>query len=310
MASARLIDRYRIDHPGRFHLERFDPADTGGMNLDKADAKAMLADDVEKLGKLQEKLYAQDRWAVLVILQGMDTAGKDGVIKHVMEAVNPQGCVVHSFKAPSAEELEHDFLWRAAQRLPERGRIGLFNRSYYEEVLVVRAHPELLDRQKLPDTVRGKDIWKNRFKSIRGFEHHLVRNGTLVLKFFLHISKEEQSKRLLARIDEPGKRWKFSDGDIVERKLWHTYMAAYQDMIRETSRPHAPWHVVPADHKPFARLVVASAMVDALSRLDLKFPKVGAAQLKTMEAIKKELLAEGDPVSARRLKRKEGHSSR
>jgi PPK2 family polyphosphate:nucleotide phosphotransferase len=299
MTSARLIDRYRIDRPGRFHLARFDPADTGGMDLDKAQAKALLATDVEKLGALQEKLYANDRWAVLVVLQGMDTAGKDGVIKHVMEAVNPQGCVVHPFKAPSAEELDHDFLWRAAQRLPERGRIGLFNRSYYEEVLVVRAHPELLDRQKLPATVQGRDIWKNRFKSIRGFERHLARSGTLVLKFFLHISREEQARRLLARIDEPAKRWKFSDGDIAERKLWDKYMAAYQDMIRETSRPQAPWYVVPADHKPFARLVVASAMVDALSRLDLRFPKVGAAEVKAMQTIKQELLAEGDAPKRR-----------
>jgi PPK2 family polyphosphate:nucleotide phosphotransferase len=272
------------------------------LKLDKAEAKAQLASDVEQLGELQEKLYAYDRWAVLVVLQGMDTAGKDGVIKHVMEAVNPQGCVVHSFKAPSAEELDHDFLWRAAQRLPERGRIGLFNRSYYEEVLVVRAHPELLDRQKLPEAVQGKDIWKNRFKSIRGFERHLAESGTLVLKFFLHISKEEQAQRLLARIEEPAKRWKFSDGDIAERKLWDKYVAAYQDMIRETSRPHAPWYVVPADHKAFARLVVASAMVDALSRLDLDFPKVGAAQLKSMESIKKALLAEEGAPKRRRRK--------
>jgi PPK2 family polyphosphate:nucleotide phosphotransferase len=296
MASARLADRYRIDRPGRFHLARIDPADTGGINLDKAEAKALLAADVEQLGELQEKLYAHDRWAVLVVLQGIDTAGKDGVIKHVMEAVNPQGCVVHSFKAPSAEELDHDFLWRAAQRLPERGRIGIFNRSYYEEVLVVRVHPELLDRQKLPETLHGRDIWQNRFKSIRGFERHLVRSGTLVLKFFLHVSKDEQRRRLLARIEEPAKRWKFSDGDIAERKLWDKYAAAYQDMIRETSQPHAPWYVVPADHKPFTRLVVASAMVDALSRLDLRFPQVDATQLKTMAKIREELLAkQGTP---------------
>ena len=299
MAFARLADRYRIDRPGGFHLARFDPADTGGLNLGKADAKALLAADVDQLGELQDKLYANDRWAVLVVLQGMDTAGKDGVIKHVMEAVNPQGCVVHSFKAPSAEELEHDFLWRSAPRLPERGRIGIFNRSYYEEVLVVRVHPEFLDRQKLPDPLQGKDIWRHRFKSIRGFERHLARSGTLVLKFFLHLSKDEQRRRLLARIEEPAKRWKFSDGDIAERKLWDKYMAAYQDMIRETSRPHAPWYVVPADHKPFARLVVASAMVDALSRLDLHFPKLGAAALKAMAKIKEELLVEQDAPKRR-----------
>src|SRR6476619_284091 len=245
MTSARLASRYRIDHPGRFHLARIDPADTGGIDLDKAEHKALLAADVEQLGELQEKLYAYDRWAVLVVLQGMDTAGKDGVIKHVMEAVNPQGCVVHSFKAPSAEELDHDFLWRTAQRLPERGRIGIFNRSHYEAVLVVRVHPGLLDRQKLPQPLLGRSLWRHRFKSIRGFERHLARSGTLVLKFFLYVSKDEQRKRLMARIEEPAKRWKFSDGDIAERKLWDKYMDAYQEMIRETSRPHAPWYVVP-----------------------------------------------------------------
>jgi PPK2 family polyphosphate:nucleotide phosphotransferase len=252
----------------------------------------VLAADVKKLGELQDKLYADDRWAVLVVLQGMDTAGKDGVIKHVMEAVNPQGCVVHPFKAPSEQELDHDFLWRAAIHTPQRGRIEIFNRSHYEEVLVVRVHPEFLARQKLPDDARGKDVWQNRFKSIRAFERHLARNGTLVLKFFLHVSKEEQRQRLLARIDEPAKRWKFSKGDIAERKLWDKYMAAYQDMIRETSRPYAPWYVVPADHKPFARLIVARALVDALSRLDLKFPKVDRAALKEMEEIRKALIAE------------------
>ena len=292
MAAAKFIERYRVDNPMRFRLRDRDPADTGGLNLDKAKAKDLLETEAKQLGDLQERLYAEDKWSVLVVLQGMDTAGKDGVIKHVMDHVNPQGCIVHPFKAPSAEEIDHDFLWRAAVRLPERGRIGIFNRSYYEEVLVVRVHPELLARQKLPPKSLGKDIWKERFKSIRTFERHLVRSGTIVLKFFLHISKAEQRRRLLARLDEPAKRWKFNAGDVAERKLWDQYMAAYEDTIRATSREHAPWYVVPADSKPFARLVVARAVVDALSRLDLKFPVVGAQELKDMQAIRKALMAE------------------
>jgi PPK2 family polyphosphate:nucleotide phosphotransferase len=292
MASKKFIDRFRVGDADKFRLAKFDCRDTAGLDLEKAEAKAMLAADVKQLGELQEKLYAHDRWAVLVVLQGMDTAGKDGVIKHVMEAVNPQGCVVHSFKAPSEEELDHDFLWRVAKYSPQRGRIEIFNRSHYEEVLVVRVHPEYLDRQKLPERVRGKDIWKERFKGIRGFERHLARSGTLVLKFFLHISKDEQRRRLLARIDEPAKRWKFAKGDIAERNLWDKYMAAYEDMIRATSRPYAPWYVVPADSKPFARLIVARAIVDALERLDLTFPTVDGAALKEMAEIKRALIAE------------------
>jgi PPK2 family polyphosphate:nucleotide phosphotransferase len=291
MLPANFVDRYRIGAPKDFRLAHFDPADTGGLNLDKKQAKELLEDDAKRLGDLQERLYAEDKWAVLVVLQGMDTAGKDGVIKHVMEGVNPAGCVVHPFKAPSAEELEHDFLWRAAVRLPERGRIGTFNRSYYEEVLVVRVHPDLLMRQKLPASIVGKDVWKLRFKSIRAFERHLVRNGTVVLKFFLHLSKQEQRRRLLKRLDDPAKRWKFDAGDIAERELWDKYMAAYEDMIRATSRAHAPWHVVPADSKPFARLVVARAIVDAMSGLDLKFPEVDANALQEMLKIRKALAA-------------------
>lgn len=293
MASAKFIERYRIDKPDRFRLADFNTRDTAGLNLDKDEVKAMVAQDAERLGELQERLYAEDKWAVLIVLQGMDTAGKDGIIEHVMAGVNPQGCIVHPFKAPSAEEIDHDFLWRSAKNLPERGRIGIFNRSHYEEVLVVRVHPELLAKQKLPPDLTGKDIWKHRFKSIRGFERHLARNGTIVLKFFLYISPEEQRERLLARLDEPAKRWKFSAGDIAERKLWDKYMSAYEDMIRGTSREYAPWYVVPADSKPFARLVVARAIVDALSRLDLKFPTVGAADLKEMKKIREVLLAEG-----------------
>ena len=296
MLPAKFIERYRIDKPDRFRLAEFKTADTAGLNLDKDDFKDLLKEDAKLLGELQERLFAEDKWSVLVVLQGMDTAGKDGIIEHVMAGVNPQGCVVHAFKAPSAEEIDHDFLWRSAVRLPERGRIGIFNRSHYEEVLVVRVHPELLAKQKLPPNLTGKDIWKHRFKSIRGFERHLARNGTIVLKFFLHISREEQRQRLLARLEDPAKRWKFSAGDIAERKLWDKYMAAYEDAIRATSRDPAPWYVVPADSKPFARLVVARAIVDALSRLDLKFPTVGAADLKEMMKIKTALLAEGPPM--------------
>jgi PPK2 family polyphosphate:nucleotide phosphotransferase len=296
MLPAKFIERYRIDKPDRFRLAEFKTADTAGLNLDKDDFKDLLKEDAKLLGELQERLFAEDKWSVLVVLQGMDTAGKDGIIEHVMAGVNPQGCVVHAFKAPSAEEIDHDFLWRSAVRLPERGRIGIFNRSHYEEVLVVRVHPELLAKQKLPPNLTGKDIWKHRFKSIRGFERHLARNGTIVLKFFLHISREEQRQRLLARLEDPAKRWKFSAGDIAERKLWDKYMAAYEDAIRATSRDPAPWYVVPADSKPFARLVVARAIVDALSHLDLKFPTVGAADLKEMMKIKTALLAEGPPM--------------
>jgi PPK2 family polyphosphate:nucleotide phosphotransferase len=301
MKLAKLIKRYRIDDPERFKLAAFDPADTGGIDLDKDDANAILAQDVERLAKLQERLYAHDRWALLVVLQAMDAAGKDGVIKHVMSGVNPQGCEVHPFKAPSAQELDHDFLWRAAIRVPERGRIGIFNRSHYEEVLVVRVHPEMLERQKLPKQVVGKDIWKQRFKDIRGFERHLARNGVAVVKFFLHVSKEEQRQRLLARVDEPAKRWKFSMTDIAERKLWEKYMDAYEDAIRATSREEAPWYVVPADHKWFARLVVARAMVEALEALDLEYPKVEGAALKELQQVRAALVEErGDRTAAKK----------
>jgi PPK2 family polyphosphate:nucleotide phosphotransferase len=292
MAAERLIRPYRIDDSERFKLSAFDCADTCGLDRDKDDIKAMLAQDIEKLADLQKRLYAQNQWAILVVLQGMDTSGKDGIINHVMGGVNPQGCEVHPFKAPSDRELEHSFLHRAVLALPERGHIGIFNRSYYEEVLVVRVHPDLLERQKLPPRLITKSIWSERFEDIRAFEQHLARSGTLILKFFLHLSKEEQRQRLLDRLDEPDKRWKFSMGDIAERKLWDKYMAAYQDMIRATSRPHAPWYVVPADHKWFARLTVARAMVDALERLDLGYPKVDARALKEMRKVRKALKGE------------------
>jgi PPK2 family polyphosphate:nucleotide phosphotransferase len=291
MKLAKLIKHFRIDKPEKFRLADFDPGDTCGLDIEKADAKAMLADGVERLAALQEKLYAQDRWAVLAVFQAMDAAGKDGAIKHVMSGVNPQGVQVHAFKAPSHEELDHDFLWRVAKALPERGRIGIFNRSHYEEVLVVRVHPEFLARQRLP-AAATKDIWDARFKSIREFERHLARNGVLVLKFFLHVSKEEQRQRFLARLEEPAKRWKFAMGDVAERKLWDKYQHAYEEAIRETSRPEAPWYVVPADKKWFARLVIAEAIVEAMEGLNLELPKVQGPALKELERVRGALMAE------------------
>ena len=292
MKLAKMIRRFRVENPDKFRLSEYDPAETCGLDIEKAEAKAMLANGIERLSALQEKLYAHNRWSVLAVFQAMDAAGKDGAIKHVMSGVNPQGCQVHSFKAPSAEELDHDFLWRIAQRLPERGRIGIFNRSHYEEVLVVRVHPELLARQRLPEKLTSKNIWDERFKSIRNFERHLARNGVLILKFFLHISRDEQRKRFLARLEEPGKRWKFEMGDVAERKLWGKYMAAYEDTIRATSRPEAPWYVVPADNKSFARLVIAEAMVEAMENLKLEFPKVEGAALKELQKVRRALLME------------------
>jgi PPK2 family polyphosphate:nucleotide phosphotransferase len=292
MKAEKLIAHLRVDHPKRFRLADIDPADSFGLDLEKDEARTMLAEGTKRLAELQERLYAQDRWALLVILQGVDTAGKDGVIEHVMSGVNPQGCQIHSFKAPSEEELDHDFLWRNITRLPERGRIGIFNRSYYEEVLVVRVHPEILANEKLPpELVTGK-IWQHRFKDIRAFERYLTRNGIAILKFHLRISKEEQRRRLLARLDEPAKRWKFSMHDIAERKLWDKYMAAYEDMIRHTSTPEAPWHVVPTDHKWFAHLAIAATIVDRLERLNLQFPKVEGAALAEMRKVRKALMAE------------------
>jgi PPK2 family polyphosphate:nucleotide phosphotransferase len=291
MTPSKLIERLRIDDPDLFRLAAFDPADTSG--LDKDDAEAMLADDFKRLAELQQRLYADGRWALLIVLQGMDAAGKDGVIKHVMTGLNPQGCSVHAFKAPSEEELAHDFLWRAAVRAPERRRIGIFNRSHYEETLVVRVHPELLERQHLPPAVVGKNIWQERFQDICEFERHLARNGVAVLKFFLHVSREEQRQRLLERVEEPAKRWKFSMTDVAERKLWDQYMAAYEDMLRGTSREFAPWYVVPADRKWFARLVVARATTETLDSLDLQFPKIQGAALKELEQVRAALEAEG-----------------
>jgi PPK2 family polyphosphate:nucleotide phosphotransferase len=274
MSLTKFAKKYRVDDPDKFRIEEWDPSDTGKLAIDKKEAKDLLTEGIERLSDLQEKLYAQDRWAMLLIFQAMDAAGKDSVIEHVMKGVNPQGCEVHSFKQPNQEELDHDFMWRTSRRLPERGRIGIFNRSYYEEVLVARVHPEILEKQKMPKKLVTKDIWKERFKDIRAFERYLARNGTVILKFFLHVSKEQQKRRFLERIDNPAKNWKFSMGDVEERKLWDNYMTAYEDLIRNTSRPEAPWFVVPADNKWFTRLVVAAEIVNALGSLNLKFPSV------------------------------------
>ena len=292
MKIEKILRQCRIDKPRHFRLARHEPAESFGLSTDADKVKDMLADGIARLEKLQPRLYADGRWSVLVVFQGMDAAGKDSAIKHVMSGVNPQGCEVHAFKQPSTEELAHDFLWRAAQRLPARGEIGIFNRSYYEEVLVVRVHPELLQHQMLPPGTTGPDIWKHRFKEIRAFERHLVRNGTLVLKFHLRISKEEQRKRFLARIDEPAKRWKFSMNDVKERERWDNYMAAYEDMIRRTSTDYAPWYVVPADHKHVAWLVVAEALVAALEGLKLEYPRIAGGALKELKAVEKTLRAE------------------
>jgi PPK2 family polyphosphate:nucleotide phosphotransferase len=287
LSQSDLTKRYRIKDGSTFKLADFDPDDQDG--LDKDSAKALLTQSAERLGALQERLYAEHQWAVLIVLQGLDAAGKDGVIEHVMSGVNPQGCDVHPFKAPSQLELDHDFLWRAAVELPRRGHIGIFNRSYYEEVLVTRVHKELLDRQGLPPRLVTKDIWKERYEDINAFERHLVRNGTAILKFFLNVSKKEQQKRLLARIDDPTKQWKFNAGDIGERKLWDQYMTAYEDMIRATATDEAPWFVVPADHKWFTRLVVASAIIERVEAIDPKFPTLSEEQLRAIASLRASL---------------------
>lgn len=292
-AARRWSEPYRIDDGARFRLKRSDPGDTGELRKsDKPRAEEALREGVQVLASLQDRLYAQDKWGILLIFQAMDAAGKDGAIKHVMSGINPQGCQVASFKAPSAEELDHDFLWRCQRHLPERGRIGIFNRSYYEEVLVVRVHPELLARQKLPPSRMGKGIWKERFRDIRAFERYLGRNGLLVRKFFLHVSRDEQRKRFLERIDNPEKNWKFAAADVEERSFWKKYMSAYEDMIRNTATPDAPWYVVPADNKWFTRIVVAAAVIDALASLDLKYPEVDLRKRRELAAARKALRAE------------------
>jgi PPK2 family polyphosphate:nucleotide phosphotransferase len=288
LTTRKLLKRFQVTDGSKFGPKDVDPADTLGLASEfKDDAPKLLASGIERLRDLQEKLYAQDRWAVLLIFQAMDAAGKDSTIKHVMSGVNPQGVEVTSFKQPSPEDLDHDYLWRCLKRLPERGRIGIFNRSYYEEVLVVRVHPEILASQKIPPELVTKQLWDGRFQDIRNHERYLARNGVVIRKFFLHVSKKEQRKRFLDRIDEPQKNWKFSLADVHERQHWKEYMRAYEDAIRETATEHAPWFVVPADHKWFTRLVVAAAVVDALDGLDLRFPKVDGRQRAELRAARR-----------------------
>lgn len=290
MLPTDIVKRYRIKDGKGFKLSSINPGDTCGIDIEKSEAKALLAEGVKRLSKLQEKLYADHTYAILVIFQALDAAGKDSAIKHVMSGVNPQGCEVHPFKSPSQLELDHDFLWRAEIVLPRRGHIGIFNRSYYEEVLVARVHPEILAAQNLPPKLITKNIWNERFEDINAFELHLARNGIVPIKFFLHVSKEEQKKRLLARIDDPEKQWKYNAGDIGERARWDQYMEAYQDLLRATSTEAAPWYVVPADHKWFTRLVVVAAIVEQIEKIDPKFPTLGEAQLRDIAAVRTALV--------------------
>jgi len=292
-AASDISKSYRVEDGSKFRLKDFDPGDTSGVES-KKHAEAELVRGAERLAELQDKLYAQDRWALLIVLQGMDAAGKDGVIKHVMAGVNPQGCEVFSFKQPSVEELNHDFLWRTQKRAPGRGRIGIFNRSYYEEVLVTRVHKELIERQHIPPSLMTKNIWKERFSDINAYESYLFRNGIVIRKFFLNLSKKEQRRRFLKRLDEPEKNWKFSEADIAERAFWNDYMNAYEDAIQHTATPEAPWYVVPADNKWYTRLVVAAAVVRALEKLNLSYPKVDAAKRKELGAARKTLEHERD----------------
>ncbi len=289
----RFVEPYRVVKGKGFRLKDFDPDDTGKLGSeDKPQAKELLARGVEWLAEEQNKLYAQNSWAVLLVFQAMDAAGKDSTIKHVMSGVNPQGCQVYSFKQPSTEELDHDFLWRTTRALPERGRIGIFNRSYYEEVLVVRVHPEFLQRQRLPAGLAGREVWDDRLTDIAAFERYLARNGVLILKFFLNVSRKEQKRRFLERLDQPEKNWKFSAADVKERAHWNDYMRAYEEAIRGTAAKHAPWYVVPADNKWYTRLVVAAAIVEAMERLGLEYPNVGAAQRKELVAARAMLARE------------------
>jgi PPK2 family polyphosphate:nucleotide phosphotransferase len=288
--ASKLSDPYRVSHGKKFQLKDFDPASTAHVHS-KEHAQQLLDKGIADMRGLQDKLYAQDRWAVLIILQGMDAAGKDGLIKHVMSGVNPQGCQVYSFKQPSVEELNHDFMWRSNQRLPERGHIGIFNRSYYEELLVVRVHPKILQNERVPEELMTNNIWQERFEDIRNSERYLARNGTVVRKFFLNLSRKEQKKRFLERLDNPEKNWKFSAADASERQFWDKYMDAYEEMIAETASKHAPWYVVPADNKWYTRMVVAAAIVDALAELKLSYPTVSAEQRKELAAARKELAA-------------------
>ncbi|HEY3680305.1 MAG TPA: polyphosphate kinase 2 family protein [Bradyrhizobium sp.] len=294
-----FVAPFRVDGTRDFHLKSYKTAERGG--LDKEKGEKIIEANRKRLNDFQERLYAQDRWSVLLIFQGMDAAGKDSAIKSVFDGVNPQGCEVTSFKQPSTRELDHDFMWRSTVALPERGRIGIFNRSYYEECLVVRVHPEALAKQKLPPKLVTRNIWRERFEDISAFERYLARNGTVVLKFFLNVSKQEQRERFLDRLDEPAKNWKFSMADINERALWAKYQAAYQDMVGHTASSAAPWIVVPADHKWFARVVIGSAIVSALDALDLQFPKVGAATLAEFKQVREALENEGKKPTVKKV---------
>ena len=286
---SRLAERHCVRNGAKFRLEDVDPDDTSGVPS-RGHAEKLLEKSTAILSEMQEKLYAQDRWALLLNFQGMDAAGKDSAIKHVMSGVNPQGCDVHSFKQPSPQELDHDFLWRTHSACPERGRIGIFNRSYYEEVVVIRVHPKLLDAERLPDPLVTKHIWDERYEDINAHERYLARNGTVIRKFFLHLSKAEQRQRFLARLDEPAKNWKFSLGDVAERELWPDYQEAYEAAIRGTASKRAPWYVVPADHKWYTHLIVASAIVEALDDLDLAFPEADKGKRKQLEKVRAALL--------------------
>jgi PPK2 family polyphosphate:nucleotide phosphotransferase len=291
--ARKFAEPFRITNGKKFRLKQIDPSDTLHLESeDKPRAKEALAMGIQVLAELQDKLYAQDRWSLLIILQAMDAAGKDGTIKHIMSGVNPQGCQVHSFKAPSAEDLDHDYLWRCMKSLPNRGNIGIFNRSYYEETLVVRVHQEFLASQKIPPELVTKKIWEERFQDIRSFERYLTRNGVVIRKFFLHVSKEEQKRRFLERIETPEKNWKFSANDVKERAYWDDYMKAYEDMIRNTATEEAPWYVIPADNKWFTRLAVAAAIIAALDSLDLEYPKVDEKKLEELAAAKVRLESE------------------
>jgi PPK2 family polyphosphate:nucleotide phosphotransferase len=295
-----FVRPFRVTGTQDFRLKQYSTREKGG--LDKEKAQNILDANRDRLNELQERLYAQDRWSVLLIFQGMDAAGKDSAIEHVMHGVNPQGCDVHAFKVPTSKELDHDYLWRSMIALPERGRIGIFNRSYYEELVVVRVHPEILEKQRIPSTLVTRNIWRERFEDISSFERYLSRNGTLVLKFFLNASKEEQRQRFLDRLEEPAKWWKFSMGDVAERALWDKYQSAWQDAIRHTATPHAPWHIVPADHKWFARVVISSAIVQAIEKIDPQFPKVDKKASPEYARVRAALLAEAPGKNDRKGK--------
>jgi len=290
--AGKLSKPYRVENGKKFRLKDFDPADTSGVPSPKV-GQELLQKGIAAMADLQDKLYAQDRWGVLLIFQAMDAAGKDGTIKHVMSGLNPASCQVYSFKAPSSEELDHDYLWRTMQRVPQRGHIGIFNRSYYEEVLVVRVHPELLQNERMPTALVTKDIWKERFQDINAYERYLTRNGIVIRKFFLNISRKEQKRRFLARLDEPEKNWKFSDADVREREFWNDYMAAYEEMIANTATEHAPWYVVPADNKWYTRVIVSAAIVDTLQKLGLAYPEVSPEKQKLLQGARRFLSKKG-----------------